>query len=30
LLGLVGSVIGGVIVNLLGTGSIFEVNLTRP
>jgi uncharacterized membrane protein YeaQ/YmgE (transglycosylase-associated protein family) len=26
LLGLVGSVIGGVIANLLGTGSIFELN----
>jgi len=27
LLGLVGSVIGGVIANLLGTGSIFELNV---
>ncbi|MBW3646658.1 MAG: GlsB/YeaQ/YmgE family stress response membrane protein [Actinobacteria bacterium] len=26
-LGLVGSVIGGVIANLLGTGSIFELNI---
>jgi len=26
LLGLVGSVIGGVVANLLGTGSIFELN----
>ena len=26
-LGLVGSVIGGVIANLLGTGSIFELNV---
>jgi uncharacterized membrane protein YeaQ/YmgE (transglycosylase-associated protein family) len=27
LLGLVGSVIGGVVANLLGTGSIFELNV---
>lgn len=27
LLGLAGSVIGGVVANLLGTGSIFELNL---
>jgi uncharacterized membrane protein YeaQ/YmgE (transglycosylase-associated protein family) len=27
LLGLVGSVIGGVIANLLGTGGIFELNI---
>ncbi|MEU4393340.1 hypothetical protein [Kribbella sp. NPDC023855] len=27
LLGLAGSVIGGVIANLLGTGSIFELNI---
>jgi uncharacterized membrane protein YeaQ/YmgE (transglycosylase-associated protein family) len=27
LLGLVGSVIGGVIANVLGTGSIFELNV---
>lgn len=27
LLGLVGSVIGGVIANLLGTGNIFELNV---
>lgn len=27
LLGLVGSVIGGVVANLLGTGGIFELNL---
>ena len=26
-LGLVGSVIGGVVANLLGTGSIFELNI---
>lgn len=27
LLGLVGSVIGGVVANLLGTGSVFELNV---
>jgi uncharacterized membrane protein YeaQ/YmgE (transglycosylase-associated protein family) len=27
LLGIVGSVIGGVVANLLGTGSIFELNI---
>ncbi|HXV94206.1 MAG TPA: hypothetical protein VD813_12960 [Pseudonocardia sp.] len=27
LLGLVGSVIGGIVANLLGTGSIFELNV---